>query len=193
MPRGAPAAHGSDALSTQVPEASFLSKSPPATAAWLDTGPLLHRRSVMSDSSRPHGLQHARLPCPSLSPGVCSNSSSLSWWCYLTMSSSVTHFSFCLHSLPASGSFPMNESTLLIRWPKYWGFRFSISPSSEYFGLISFRVTGLISLLSKGLSDTLLVTTLGGECFIILSILKWETLHPCLFSVSWKWMKVLVA
>ena len=183
MPRGVPAAHGSDALSTQVPEASFLSKSPPETAAWLDTLLLLHRRSVVSHSSRPHGLQHARLPCPSLSPGVCSNSSSLSWWCYLTMSSSVTPFSFGLHSLPASGSFPMNEATLHIRWPKYWSFRFSISPSNEYSGLISFRVTGLISLLSKGLSDTLLVTTFGGECFIILSILKWETIHPCLFSV----------
>ena len=66
----------------------------------------------------------------------------------------------------------MNESTFRIRWPKYWSFRFSISPSNEYFGLISFRVTGLISLLSKGLSDTLLVITFGGECFIILSILK---------------------
>ena len=56
----------------------------------------------------PHGLQHARLPCPSLSPGVCSKSCPLSWWSYLTISSSAAHFSFCLHSFPASGSFPMS-------------------------------------------------------------------------------------
>ena len=93
-------------------------------------------RSVMSDSLRPHGLQHARLPCPPVSPGVCSNSCALSWWCCLTISSSVTLFSFCLQSFPASGSFPMSW---LIRWPKYWSFSFSISPSNEYSGLISFR------------------------------------------------------
>ena len=62
----------------------------------------------MCDFLRPHGLQHARLPCPSLSPGVCSNSSSLSWWCYLTISSSDTLFSFCLQSFPALGSFLMS-------------------------------------------------------------------------------------
>ena len=63
---------------------------------------------VMSDSLRPHELQHTRLPCPSLSTGVCSNSCPLSWWCYLTISSSATLFSFCLHSFP-SGSFPVSQ------------------------------------------------------------------------------------
>ena len=63
----------------------------------------------MSDSLWPHGLQHDRLPCPSLSPGVCSNSCPLSWWCYLTISSSATLFSFCLQSFPASGSFTMSQ------------------------------------------------------------------------------------
>ena len=61
---------------------------------------------TVSNYLRPHGLQHARLPCPSLSPGVCSNSCSLSWWCHPTISSSVAPFSSCLQSFPASGSFP---------------------------------------------------------------------------------------
>ena len=57
----------------------------------------------------PHGLQHDRLPCPSLSPGVCSNSCPLSWWCHPSISSSVTHFSSHPQSFPASGSFPMSS------------------------------------------------------------------------------------
>ena len=90
----------------------------------------------MSDSLRPYGLQHA---CPSLSPGTCSNSCPLSQWSHPTISSSVASFSFCPQSFPASGSFS-NESALLIRWPKYWSFSFSNSPSNEYSGLISFRI-----------------------------------------------------
>ena len=62
----------------------------------------------MSNSLRLHELQHARLPCPLLSPGVCSNSCPLSPRCYLTSSSSAIPFSFCLQSFPASGSFPMS-------------------------------------------------------------------------------------
>ena len=62
----------------------------------------------MPDSLRPHGLQHARLLCPPLSPRVCS-SSCLFRWCYLTISSSATTFSFCLQSFPAPGSFPMSQ------------------------------------------------------------------------------------
>ena len=65
-------------------------------------------RSVMSDSLRPHGLQHTRLPCPSPTPGACSNSHPSSWWCHPTISSSVVPFSSCLQSFPASGSFPMS-------------------------------------------------------------------------------------
>ena len=58
---------------------------------------------------RPHGLLHARFPCPSLSPGVCSNSPPLSRWCYLNISSSVSPFSSCLQSFPTSGSFPVSQ------------------------------------------------------------------------------------
>ena len=66
-------------------------------------------RSVMSDSLRPHGLQHTRLPCPSPTPGVYTNSYPLSQWCHPTISSSVIPFSSCLKCFPASGSFPMSQ------------------------------------------------------------------------------------
>ena len=65
--------------------------------------------AVVSDSLRPHGLQHTRLPCPSPSPGLHSNSYSLSQWCHPTISSSVVPFSFCFQSFPALGSFPMSR------------------------------------------------------------------------------------
>ena len=65
--------------------------------------------SVVSDSLWPHGAQHTRLPCPSPTPGVYSNSCLLSWWCHPTISSSVVPFATCPQSLPASGSFPMSQ------------------------------------------------------------------------------------
>ena len=65
--------------------------------------------SVMSNSLQPHGLQHARPPCPSPTPGVYSNSCPSSWWCHPTILSSVVPFSSCLQSFPASGSFPMSQ------------------------------------------------------------------------------------
>ena len=92
----------------------------------------------MSDSLQPHGLQHARLPCHSLSPGVCSNSCPLSQWYNPNISSSVSPFSSCPQSFPESAF--SNESALGISWPKYWSFSFSISPSNEYSVLISFRI-----------------------------------------------------
>ena len=110
--------------------------------------------SVMSDSVQPHGLQHARPLCPSVSPGVCSNSCPLSQWCHLTMSSSVAHFSSCLPSLPASVF--SNESVLHIRWPKYWSFSFNISPYNEYSRLISFRIDWLDLLAIQGTLKSLL-------------------------------------
>ena len=65
--------------------------------------------SVMSNSLWPNGLQHARLPCPSPTPGAFSNSCPSSWWCHTTISSSVLPFSFCLQSFPESGSFQMSQ------------------------------------------------------------------------------------
>ena len=65
--------------------------------------------SVMSDSFRPHGLQHPKLPCPSPPTGACSNSCPLSRWCHPAISSSIIPFSSCLQSFPASGSFPVSQ------------------------------------------------------------------------------------
>ena len=83
---------------------------------------------VVSDSLRLHVLQHARPPCPSPISGVHPNPCPLSWWCHPTISSSVVPFSSCPQSFPASG------------WPKYWSFRFNISPSNEHPGLISLNM-----------------------------------------------------
>ena len=105
-------------------------------------------RSVMSDSLWPHGLQHARLPCPSPTRGTYSNSCPSCWWCYPTISSSVVPFSSHLQSFPAS--------VLCIRWPKYWSFSFNISPSNEYSGLISFRMDWLDLLAVHGMLKSLL-------------------------------------
>ena len=85
--------------------------------------------SVMSDSLQPHEPQHARPPCPSLTPGVYLNSCPLSQWYHPTISSFVVPFSSCPQSFPASGSFQMSQA-LRIRWPKYWSFSFNISPSN---------------------------------------------------------------
>ena len=93
---------------------------------------------VMSNSSQPHGLQYTRLLCLPLSPGAFSNSCPLSRWCHPTILSSVAPFSSCLQSFPAKDLFQWVGSR--IRWPKNWSFHFSISPSNEYSGLISFRM-----------------------------------------------------
>jgi len=98
----------------------------------------------------PHGLQHTRLPYTSPTPGACLNSCPSSQWCHPTISSSIVHFSSCLQSFPKSVL--SNKSVLHIRWPKYWSFSFSLSPSNEYSGLISLGWTGWISLQPKGLS-----------------------------------------
>ena len=100
---------------------------------------------------RPQGLQHAWLPCPSPPPGACSNSCPSSQWCHPTISSSVVPFPSSLQSFVSSGAFS-NEAVLHIRWPKYWSFTFSISPSNEYSGLISFRIDWLDLLAVQGLS-----------------------------------------
>ena len=103
----------------------------------------------MSDSLRPHGLQHARLPCPPLTPGASPNS----WPSY--------HLILCRCLLLPPSIFPSiqvfsNESGLHMRWPKNWSFNFSISPSSEHPGLISFRMDWLDLLAVQGTLKSLL-------------------------------------
>ena len=93
---------------------------------------MLFNLSVMSNSLLPHGLQHTRLLCPPLSPGICSNSCLSGQWCYISISSSVTPF-FVFNQIFS------NELTLCFRWSKYWSCSFSDSTSSEYSELISFR------------------------------------------------------
>ena len=105
--------------------------------------------SVVSDSLQLHGLQHTRPHCPLPTPGACSNSCPSSWWCHPTISSSVIPFSSCLQSFPASGSFPMSQFFAL-GGQSIWSFRFSISPSKEYSGLISFRINWLDLLAVQG-------------------------------------------
>ena len=101
--------------------------------------------SVMANSLRSHGLQHASLPCPSPTPGAYSNSCPLSWWYQPTISSSVIPFSSCLQSFPASGSFPTGGQSV------------GVSASATVLsmniqGWFPLGLTGLTSLLSKGLS-----------------------------------------
>ena len=114
--------------------------------------PVQFSRSVMSDSLRPHGLQHARPPCPSPTPGAYSNS------CPESVMPS-NHFILCCPLLLQPSAFPSirvfsSESVLRIRWPKYWSFSFS--RFNEYSGLISFRMDWLDLLAVQGTLESLL-------------------------------------
>ena len=111
--------------------------------------------SVVSNSFRPHGLQHTRLPCPSSAPGVCSNPCLWSPWCHSTISSSVIPFSSCLLSFPASGSFPRSQFFAL-GGQSIGSFSFNISPSNKYSGLISFRMDWFDLLAVQGTLKSLL-------------------------------------
>ena len=112
-------------------------------------------RSVVSDSLQPHGLQHIRPPCLSPTPRVYTNSCPLSQWCHPTISS--CHPLLLLPSIFPSIRVSSNESVLHIRWPKYWSFSFSITPSNEYSGLISFRMDWLDLLAVQGTLKSLLL------------------------------------
>ena len=115
----------------------------PASIYFLDfSSPVQFIRSVMSNSLQLHGLQHSKFPCTSPTSGAYSNSCPSSHWCYSNILSSVIRFSSRHQSFP--------ESVLHIRWPKYWSFSFSISPSNEYYGLISFMMDWLDLLLVQG-------------------------------------------
>ena len=112
-------------------------------------------RSVTSYSLRSHESQHARPPCPSPTPRVHPNSCPLSQWCHPAISSSVIPFSSCPQIPPSIRVFS-NESTFRMRWPKYWSFSFSVIPSKEIPGLISFRMEWLDLLAVQGTLKSLL-------------------------------------
>ena len=105
-------------------------------------------RLVVSDSLRPHESQHTRPPCPSPTPKVYSNSCPSSW-CAIQPSHPLSSLSLPAPIPPSIRVFS-NESTLPMRWPKYWSFSFSISPSTEHPGLISFRMDWLDLLAVQG-------------------------------------------
>ena len=108
--------------------------------------------SVMPDSLLPPEQQPARPPCPSPIPGVYPNPCPLSWWCHLTISSSIVPFSSCPQSFPTSGSFQMSQ--LFVSGSQ--SFSFNISPSNEHQGLISFRMDWLDLLAVQGALKSLL-------------------------------------
>ena len=104
----------------------------------------------MCNSLGPHRLEHARPPCPSPTPGAYSNSCWFSRWCPATISFSVCYRLHIPPSIFPSIRIFSNESVLHIRWPKYWCFSFSISPSNEYSVLISFRIDWFDLLAVQG-------------------------------------------
>ena len=125
---------------------------------------------------RPHGLQHARLPCPSLTPRAYSNSCPLSWWCHPTISSSIIPFSSFLQSFPASGSFPVSQ------FFASGGQRIGVSASvsvlpmniQDWFPL---GWTSRISLLSKGLSGVFSNTTVQKHQFFRAQLSLYSSSH----------------
>ena len=120
---------------------------------WKQDAPSVQfSHSVVSNSLQPHEPQHTRPPCPSPTAGACSNSCPSRWWSHPTISSSVVPFSSCLQSFPASGSFPVNQFFT----SGGQSFSFHINPSSEYSGLISFRMDWLDLLAVQGTLKSLL-------------------------------------
>ena len=132
--------------------------------------------AVMSDPSQPHGLQYTRLLCPSLSPRVCSYSCPLSWWCHPTISSSVVPFSSCLQSFPASGCFPVSQLFTSSGQSIGASASASVLPMNieDWFPL---GLTGLISLLSQGLSRVFSSTIVQKHQFFGAQPSLWSNSH----------------
>ena len=132
---------------------------------------LLFSWQVVSDSLNLRGLQHARPPCPSPSPGVCPSSCLLNRWCHSTISSSVP-LSYCLQSFPASGSFPVSQ--FFASGGQSIGVSVSVSvlPVNSQ-GWFPLGLTGMISLLSKGLSRFFLSTTVWKHQFFVVLVVYW--------------------
>ena len=110
--------------------------------------------SDMSNSLRPHEVQHVRPPCPSPTPEVHPNPHPLTWWCHPTISS--CHPLLLLPTIFPSIRVFSNESALRMRWPKYWSYSFNISPSNEHPGLTSFKMDWLDLLAVQGTLKSLL-------------------------------------
>ena len=140
------------------------------------TGSAQLSRSVVSDSLQPQGLQHARPPCPSPTPGAFSNSRPSSRWCHPTISSSVIPFSSCPQSFPASGSFPVSQLFAS------GGQSIAVSASTSVLpmniqGWFPLGLTGLISLQSKGLLRVFSSTTIQNHQFFSAQPSLWPNFH----------------
>ena len=130
-----------------------------------------------------HGLQHARLPCPSPTPSACSNSCSSSQWCHQAISSSVVPFSSCLQSFPASGSSPMSQVFASGGQSIGVSASASILPmnTQDWFPL---GWAGWISLLSKGLSKVFSNTTVQKHQFFAAQLSVWSNSHICTWQLE---------
>ena len=122
-------------------------------------------------------MQQARPPCPSLSPGVCSDSYPTSEWCHPTNLLIPCHPLLLLPSIFPSIRVLSNKSALQIRWPKYWSFGFSFSPSDEYSGLISFRMDCLDILIVQGTLKSLSSTTVQKHQLFGAQLSLWSKPH----------------
>ena len=152
---------------------------------------MLFSGQVVSDSLGPRGLQHGRPLCPSPTPGVYSNSCSLSQGRHKTISSSAIRFTSHIQSFPASGSFKWVSSR--IRWLKYWNFRSVLWMNiQDWFPL---GLTGLMFLQSKGLSRVFSNTTVQRNQFFSAQPFLWSNshIHTCLlekpYGMSGPWIK----
>ena len=139
---------------------------------WLVLSIVQFTPEVMSDALQFHGLQHARSPCPSPTPGACSNPCPLRQRCQLTISSSVVPFSSCLQSFQHQGLFHWVSPSHQV--PKYWSFSYSISPSKSFQDWFPLGWTGWISLQSKGLSRVFSNTTVQKHQFFGIQLYLWS-------------------
>ena len=152
---------------------------------WL----LLASCPVMSDSLWPHGLQLARPPCPSPSPKVSPSSCPLHQWCHPAISSSAALFAFCPQSFPASGTFPMSQLFASDDQNTTASASTSALPMCIQ-GWFPLRLTGLISLLSKGLSRVFSSTTVWKHQFFGFLSFLWFSSHNCTWPLGrpWSWL-----
>ena len=142
------------------------------------TNILQFSRSVMSNSLRPHGLQHARRPCPPPAPGACSNSCPSCWWCHPNISSSIVPFSSCPQSFPTSGSSQMSQLIAS------GGQSIGVSASTSVLPMNTqdwspWEWTGWIFLQSKRLSRVLFHTTVQKHQFFSAQPSLWSNSHIC--------------
>ena len=140
------------------------------------TSSVQFNHSVVSDSLRPHGLKHARPPCPSPTPGACSNSCPSSRWWHPNISSSVVPYSSCLQAFPASGSFPMSQFFTLGGQSIGASVSASVLPMNiqDWYSL---GLTGWISLQSKGLTRVFSNTTVQKYQFFSTQLSLWVSSH----------------